>query len=117
MLLLEDAWCVCFPFLWPFPEVATGRSDIPYDALDTLGVQVYGMPAGVPFHSPLLYNQQQLQQILANLEKIVFLKVSAQAQQVVVRPCLCCVQSVTCAKHVYAFVLLNSFGMVVPQAA
>ena len=47
------------------------------------------MPAGVPFHSPLLYNQQQLQQILANLEKIVFLKVSSQAQQVVVRHVLC----------------------------
>ena len=74
-----------FFFYWRFSEVATGRSDVPYDALDTLGVQVYGMPAGVPFHSPLLYNQQQLQQILANLEKIVFLKVSSQAQQVVVR--------------------------------
>lgn len=78
-----NTWHVCSS-LWPFLEVATGRSDIPYDALETLGVQVYGMPAGVPFHSPLLYNQQQLQQILANLEKIVFLKVASQAQQVVV---------------------------------
>ncbi|CAI8010637.1 hypothetical protein GBAR_LOCUS6980 [Geodia barretti] len=34
------------------------------------------MPPGVPFHNPLLYNQQQLQQILANLEKIAFLKLS-----------------------------------------
>lgn len=58
-------------------EVATGRSDVPYDNLQALGVQVYGMPHGIPFHSPLLYNQQQLQQILANLEKIVFLKVGS----------------------------------------
>eukprot|EP00731_Ephydatia_muelleri_P035662 Em0145g14a len=56
-------------------KVSTGRSEIPYDSLQNLGVQVYGMPPGIPFHSPLLYNQQQLQQILANLEKIVFLKV------------------------------------------
>lgn len=55
-------------------KVSTGRSDVPYDSLQNLGVQVYGMPPEVPFHSPLLYNQQQLQQILANLEKIVFLK-------------------------------------------
>ncbi len=58
-------------------EVATGRSEVPYDNLQSLGVHVYGMPAGIPFHSPLLYNQQQLQQILANLEKIVFLKVGS----------------------------------------
>ncbi len=58
-------------------EVATGRSDVPYDRLQSLGVQVYGMPPGIPFHSPLLYSQQQLQQILANLEKIVFLKVGS----------------------------------------
>lgn len=57
--------------------MATGRSEVPYDSLQTLGVQVYGMPPGIPFHSPLLYNQQQLQQILANLEKIVFLKVGS----------------------------------------
>lgn len=48
---------------------------MPYDNLQQLGVQVYGMPPGIPFHSPVLYTQQQLQQILANLEKIVFLKV------------------------------------------
>ena len=59
-------------------EVATGRSEVPYDNLQQLGVQVYGMPPGIPFHSPLLYTQQQLQQILANLEKIVFLKVGPQ---------------------------------------
>ena len=59
------------------PEVATGRSDVPYDRLQDLGVQVYGMPPGIPFHSPVLYSQQQLQQILANLEKIVFLKVGS----------------------------------------
>ena len=59
-------------------EVATGRSEVPYDNLQQLGVQVYGMPTGIPFHSPLLYTQQQLQQILANLEKIVFLKVGPQ---------------------------------------
>ena len=58
-------------------EVATGRSEVPYDNLQSLGVHVYGMPTGIPFHSPLLYNQQQLQQILANLEKIVFLKVGS----------------------------------------
>ena len=58
-----------------FTEVATGRSEVPYDNLQQLGVQVYGMPPGIPFHSPVLYTQQQLQQILANLEKIVFLKV------------------------------------------
>lgn len=63
-------FCVCVI------EVATGRPDIQYDNLGALGVQVYGMPPGVPFHNPLLYNQQQLQQILANLEKIVFLKLS-----------------------------------------
>ena len=40
------------------------------------------MPQGVPFHSPLLYNQQQLQQILANLEKIVFLKFNSQSTTV-----------------------------------
>lgn len=84
-----------------FPEVATGRSDVPYDALDNLGVQVYGMPAGVPFHSPLLYNQQQLQQILANLEKIVFLKVSPQAQQVVVRRVLCAIYTVSGTECVF----------------
>ncbi|XP_064404228.1 uncharacterized protein LOC135349615 [Halichondria panicea] len=55
-------------------KVATGRSEVPYDNLASLGVQVYGLPLGIPFHSPILYNQQQLQQILANLEKIVFLK-------------------------------------------
>ncbi len=60
-----------------FSEVATGRSEVPYDNLQGLGVQVYGIPPGIPFHSPLLYNQQQLQQILANLEKIVFLKVGS----------------------------------------
>lgn len=58
-------------------KVATGRSEVPYDNLQALGVQVYGMPPGIAFHSPLLYNQQQLQQILANLEKIVFLKVGS----------------------------------------
>ena len=62
----------------PATEVATGRSEIPYNNLQSLGVQVYGMPPGIPFHSPLLYNQQQLQQILASLEKIVFLKVTPQ---------------------------------------
>ena len=62
-------------------EVATGRPDIQYDNLGALGVQVYGMPPGVPFHNPLLYNQQQLQQILANLEKIVFLKLSHVSSQ------------------------------------
>ena len=97
--------------------MATGRSDIPYDALDTLGVQVYGMPAGVPFHSPLLYNQQQLQQILANLEKIVFLKVSPQAQQVVVRLVLsalyCPSDQVCVCVCVFWFVLVNSFGALV----
>ena len=61
-------------------EVATGRSEVPYDNLQHLGVQVYGMPPGIPFHSPLLYTQQQLQQILANLEKIVFLKVGHQVR-------------------------------------
>ncbi len=59
-------------------EVATGRSEVPYDHLGSLGVQVYGLPLGIPFHSPILYTQQQLQQILANLEKIVFLKVGHQ---------------------------------------
>lgn len=63
-------------------EVATGRSEVPYDNLQILAVQVYGMPPGIPFHSPLLYNQQQLQQILANLEKIVFLKVGNQVHTV-----------------------------------
>jgi len=62
-------------------EVATGSSDIPYNNLENLGVQIYGMPAGIPFHSPLLYNQQQLQQILANLEKIVFLKIGNQVNK------------------------------------
>lgn len=60
-------------------KVVTGCSEVPYDNLESLGVQVYGMPQGVPFHSPLLYNQQQLQQILANLEKIVFLKFNSQS--------------------------------------
>lgn len=64
-------------FFFFFSEVATGRSEVPYGNLQSLGVQVYGMPPGIPFHSPLLYNQQQLQQILANLEKIVFLKVGS----------------------------------------
>ena len=45
------------------------------------------MPPGIPFHSPLLYNQQQLQQILANLEKITFLKLGPQLSQHV-RPAL-----------------------------
>lgn len=58
-------------------EVATGRSEVPYGNLQSLRVQVYGMPPSIPFHSPLLYSQQQLQQILANLEKIVFLKVGS----------------------------------------
>jgi len=62
----------------PYIEVATGNSDIPYNNLENLGVQIYGMPAGIPFHSPLLYTQPQLQQILANLEKIVFLKIGNQ---------------------------------------
>jgi len=61
-------------------EVATGNSDIPYNNLENLGVQIYGMPAGIQFHSPLLYTQQQLQQILANLEKIVFLKIGSHDQ-------------------------------------
>ena len=61
-------------------EVATGSSDIPYSNLENLGVQIYGMPAGIQFHSPLLYTQQQLQQILANLEKIVFLKIGTHDQ-------------------------------------
>ena len=56
-------------------EICTGRSDLTYDNLEECGVQVYGLPDGVPFHSPLLYNQQQLQQILANQDKIVFLKI------------------------------------------
>ena len=68
--------------LFTVSEVATGRSEVPYDSIDSLGVQVYGMPPGVPFHSPLLYNQQQLQQILANLEKIVFLKTSTDSTSV-----------------------------------
>lgn len=63
-----------YPYPPPLTEVATGRSEVPYDNLASLGVQVYGLPLGIPFHSPILYNQQQLQQILANLEKIVFLK-------------------------------------------
>ena len=61
-------------------EVATGSSDVPYNNLENLGVQIYGMPAGLQFHSPLLYTQQQLQQILANLEKIVFLKIGTHDQ-------------------------------------
>ena len=61
-------------------EIATGgRSDIPYDNIESIGIRVYGMPAGVPFHSPLLYNQQQLQQILANIEKIAFIKTSSES--------------------------------------
>lgn len=61
-----------------FSEVATGRSEVPYHNLSGLGVQIYGMPPHINFHSPLLYNQHELQQILANLEKIVFLKVGSQ---------------------------------------
>lgn len=61
-------------------KVATGSSDILYNNLENLGVQIYGMPAGLQFHSPLLYTQQQLQQILANLEKIVFLKIGTHDQ-------------------------------------
>ena len=68
------------------PLLYTYRS-VPYDNLQSLGVQVYGMPPGIPFHSPLLYNQQQLQQILANLEKITFLKLGPQLSQVCV--CVC----------------------------
>ncbi|XP_065908199.1 uncharacterized protein [Dysidea avara] len=64
-------------------KVATGISDIPYNNLENLGVQIYGMPAGIPFHSPLLYSQQQLQQILANLEKIVFLKIGNQSEHLI----------------------------------
>jgi hypothetical protein len=64
-------------------KVTMGRSEVPYDSLDSMNVVVYGMPNGIPFHSPFLYNQQQLQQILANLEKIVFLKLplSSVAQE------------------------------------
>ena len=58
--------------------MATGRSEVPYENLAGLGVQVYGLPLGIPFQSPVLYTQQQLQQILANLERIVFLKVGPQ---------------------------------------
>lgn len=47
------------------------------------------MPPGIPFLSPLLYNQQQLQQILANLEKIVFLKVPQVSYH-----CLVCLEQV-----------------------
>jgi len=77
--------CPSTPFSLARTEVATGRSEVPYDNLQSLGVQVYGMPPGIPFHSPLLYNQQQLQQILANLEKITFLKLGPQLSQVHVR--------------------------------
>ncbi|XP_019851255.1 PREDICTED: uncharacterized protein LOC109581518 [Amphimedon queenslandica] len=56
-------------------KICTGRSDLAYDNLEESGVQVYGLPEGVPFHSPILYSQQQLQQILANQDKIVFLKI------------------------------------------
>ena len=77
--------CPSTPFSLTHTEVATGRSEVPYDNLQSLGVQVYGMPPGIPFHSPLLYNQQQLQQILANMEKITLLKLGPQLSQVHVR--------------------------------
>ena len=70
-------------------EVATGRSEVPYHNLQALGVQIYGMPPHITFHSPLLYNQQELQQILANLEKIVFLKVGSPV-------CFCCCCTFCC---------------------
>ena len=64
-------------------EVCTGRNDLPYDNLEESGVQVYGLPDGIPFHSPILYTQQQLQQILANQEKIVFLKIPNSVSEAV----------------------------------
>ena len=65
--------CVCPPP--SHPEVATGKTDIPYDNLQALGCHVIGMPPGIPFLSPYLYNEHQLQLIIANLDKIMFLRV------------------------------------------
>ena len=58
-----------------YVEVAVGKTDIPYGNLQNLGCHVIGMPLGIPFHNPLLYTEQQLNQILTNLDKIVFLRV------------------------------------------
>lgn len=57
------------------PEMTTGKSEVPYDNLQALGFHVIGMPSGIPFLSPYLYNEHQLQLIIANLDKIAFLRV------------------------------------------
>ena len=69
-------------------EVATGQSEVPYHNLQQLGVQIYGLPPNISFHSPFLYTQQELQQILANLEKIVFLKVGSPVSSLALIPCI-----------------------------
>jgi hypothetical protein len=61
-------------------KLASGKTDIPYDSLQTLGYHVIGMPPGIPMMNPLLYSEQQLHQVLANLDKIVFLRVPQTAR-------------------------------------
>ena len=56
-------------------ELASGKTDLPYENIQNLGYHVIGMPPGIPLLNPLLYSEQQLHQILANLDKIVFLRV------------------------------------------
>lgn len=74
-MCVHVCYIIYYTLFKTFLEISTGSSEIPYDNLEETGVQVYGLPNSIPFHSPFLYNQQQLQQILANLDKIVFLKI------------------------------------------
>ena len=53
----------------------TGRGRIPYSSLSNLGCVDQGLPAGLSFKQPSLYNTHELRSICNHLESIEFIVV------------------------------------------
>ena len=53
----------------------TGRGRIPYSSLSNVGCVVQGLPAGLSFKQPSLYNTHELRSICNYLESIKFIVV------------------------------------------
>ena len=51
----------------------TGQGRIPYSSLSNLGYVVQGLPTGLSFKQPSLYNTHELRSIYNHLESIEFI--------------------------------------------
>ncbi len=55
---------------------ATGKGRIPYSCLSKLNCNVLGLPSGIVFQQPSLYNSQELRNLFYHLEEITFVQLN-----------------------------------------